>query len=89
MAVIQSNVFYVVKRFPDHKNMILKFFRENQNFQTICEDYRRCTQALTQWNQSSSEKAPVRSKEYADLLRELEQEVLRYLWVPGDVKKFE
>ena len=82
MTVIQSNVFYVVKRFPDHKDMILQFFRENQNFQTICDDYRRCAQALIQWNQSTSEKAPVRRKEYADLLQELEQEVLQYLNEP-------
>ena len=79
MAVIESNLFYVVKRFPDRKKKILELFRKNQDFQTICDDYRRCLQALQRWNRSTSEEAPACRKEYADLLQELELEILQVL----------
>ena len=79
MVVIESNLFCVVKRFPDHKDSILKFFRENQNFQIICEDYCRCSAALQRWNRSTSEEAVVRKQEYQDLLQELEVEICQIL----------
>jgi len=79
MAVIESNLFYVVKRFPDRKNHIFKFFKDNQNFQVICDDYRRCSQALQRWNNSESDVAAARRREYADLLQELELEILQVL----------
>ena len=79
MVVIESNLFCVVKRFPDHRDSILKFFRENHNFQVICDDYRRCSEALKRWNQSASEEAAARRKEYADILQELELEILQIL----------
>ena len=79
MTVIQSTLFYVVKRFPGHKDTILKFFRENQDFQAICDDYRQCAQALNRWSQSASEKASARRGEYADLLEELDREIIQYL----------
>ena len=79
MAVIESNLFYVVKRFPDRKNHILKFFKDNQNFQVICDDYRQCSKALQRWKKSESEEAAARRKEYMDLLQELELEILQIL----------
>lgn len=79
MAVIESNLFYVVKRFPDRKGSILRFFKENENFQIICDDYRQCSKALERWNQSASEEAAGNRKEYADLLQELELEILQIL----------
>jgi hypothetical protein len=82
MNVIHSNLFYVVNRFPDRKNTILQFYRKNQNFQVICDDYRRCIQALKQWNEFSNDKALARREEYADLLIELELEIMQYLDEP-------
>jgi hypothetical protein len=77
MPVIQTSIFTVIERFPDYKDSILQFFRENQNFQTICDDYRICAESLKRWNQSTSKEAPSRRKEYADLLQELEAEILQ------------
>lgn len=79
MAVIESNIFYVVKRFPDRKKDIVQLFRADQNFQTICDDYRRCSEALQRWNQSASEEAATCRKDYAELLQELELEIIQIL----------
>ena len=79
MTVIQSSLFHIVKRFPDQKEVIAQFYRKKEDFQTICDDYRRCFEALQGWNQSNSREAPARRKEYSDLLDELEMEIRRYL----------
>ena len=79
MTVIHSSMLYVLKRFPSRRNAICRFFRENEDFQTICDDYRSCLEAIKRWDQSQSEEAPSRSREYADLLQELEMEILRIL----------
>ena len=79
MAVIPTNIFFAIKLFPEDRNTILKLYRENENFQTICDDYQKCDRALKRWHQSSSERAPARREEYADLMRELELEIRQYL----------
>ena len=79
MPVIQTSVFTVVKRFPSRKDTVKQLFKENETFQSVCEDYRRCAEALHHWNQSASDEAPVRREEYAALLRDLEAEILQNL----------
>ena len=79
MPVIQTSVFTVVKRFPDRVDTIKQLFKENETFQSVCEDYRRCAEALHHWNQSASDEAPARREEYATLLRDLEAEILQSL----------
>ena len=79
MSVIQPSVFTVLKQFPDRKDTVKKLFKESETFQNVCEDYRRCAEALRHWNHSASEEAPVRREEYAALLRDLEAEILQNL----------
>ena len=79
MEVIQGNIFNIIKLYPDDKDAILKLYKEDQNFQTMCDDYQQCALALDRWHESDSEKAPVRRKEYADLLQELELEIRQCL----------
>ena len=79
MAVIQSCMFYIVRRFPGRGEAIRRLFRENENFHTICEDYGLCAEALKRWNESASQQAPARRKEYAELLDDLESEIRKYL----------
>ena len=79
MPVIQTSVFTVVKRFPSRKDTVKQLFKENETFQSVCEDYRRCAEALHHWNQSASDEAPVRREEYAALLQDLEAEILQNL----------
>ena len=79
MAVIKSSLFNVLKRFPEQKDAIHQHFGKNENFQTICDDYLKCAEALDRWNGSTSEEAPARRNEYADLLLDLESEILQTL----------
>ena len=79
MAVIHSSLLYVLNRFPSRKDAICRFFRENEEFQTICDDYRRCLEAIKRWDQSQLEEASARRREYVELLQELELEISRIL----------
>jgi hypothetical protein len=79
MTVIETSVFSVLKRFPDSKDAVIRLFNESETFQTVCEDYRKCAEALRHWNQTASEEAPARREEYATLLQDLEAEILQSL----------
>lgn len=76
MAVIPSSVFSVIKKFPDHKVVIQRLFQSNDEFLTLCDDYRMCKEALAYWNNSDSEQAASRINEYQTLMLELENEIL-------------
>ena len=79
MKVIRTAVFYVLKRFPEHKDDAKRLFRENESFQTMCEDYLKCVKALDHWNRSETDIAPLRRTEYTTLMQELEEEILQEL----------
>ena len=79
MSIIQTSVFSVVKLFPDSKDAVIRLFNESENFQSMCEDYRRCAEALQHWNESASDEGPARREEYAGLLQDLEAEILQSL----------
>ena len=79
MPVIRTSVFTVLERFPDRKDTVKQLFKENETFQSVCEDYLKCAEALRHWSQSASEEASVRREEYAELLQDLEAEILQCL----------
>ena len=79
MSVIQTGIFTLIERFPEHKDSLKLLYRESETFHTICEDYRRCSEAIERWDQSVSEDALTRKNEYTDLLHDLELEILQYL----------
>jgi hypothetical protein len=76
MRVIHSNLFFIVKRFPEHKEIIKRLYSESENFQEMCNDYQECDRALRHWSQSHSEDSPERRNEYAALMQDLEAEIL-------------
>jgi hypothetical protein len=76
MRVIHSNLLFIAKRFPEHKEIIKRLYSESENFQEMCSDYQKCDRALRHWSQSHSEEAPERRTEYAALLKDLEAEIL-------------
>jgi hypothetical protein len=76
MTVVPPGLFIVMKQFPDHKEAVKRLFAESENFQSVCEDYRICSEALRYWNQSASEEATARREEYAGILQDLEGEIL-------------
>jgi len=75
----QINLHSIIKRFPGQRETIERLSRESDSFRSICEDYLRCADARRYWEQSCSEDAAGRRKEYASLLRELEEEILENL----------
>jgi hypothetical protein len=79
MTVIETSVFSVAKRFPDRTDAVKRLFKKSETFQTLCEDYRKCAEALRHWNESASEEATARREEYAVLLHDLEGEILQSL----------
>ena len=79
MTVIKSSVFNVLETFPGNRDDIKRLFKENREFQSICEDYRQCAEALHHWSQSNEKKAPNRRQEYEQLLKELMDEIYLYL----------
>ena len=85
MPVIQTSIFAVFERFPDRKDNIKRLFKESENFKAVCEDYRKCSEALHHWDRSDSEVASVRRAEYSALLQELEAEILQCLTEPNQV----
>lgn len=79
MTVIKSSVFHVLGKFPDRAGIIKRLYKENQDFQTVCDDYRLCAEALHHWNQSHEKKAAARRNEYEQLFQELIDEICLYL----------
>ena len=89
MPVIETTLFSVIRRFPDLKKAAKRLFMESEPFRTMCEDFQRCSEALRHWEQSTSEEAPVRRKEYSLLLRDLEREILENLPNPDKCVAFQ
>ena len=79
MTIIKSSVFHILEKFPDRAGDIKRLYKKNQEFQTICEDYRQCAEALHHWNQSNQKEAATRRQEYEQLLQELVDEIWLYL----------
>jgi hypothetical protein len=77
MPIVYTSLPIVLSEFPEHEETIKRLFKENEAFQTLCEDYRQCFEALKYWNRSASEEAPVRREEYGMLLRDLAEEILQ------------
>lgn len=69
----------VLTRFPDQKAAILRLLQGDNAFRILCRDYHECGDALAYWTQTTAEEAALRQKEYADLLEELEKEIVDYL----------
>lgn len=69
----------VLKNFPEAPARIRELFLQSPSFQSLCEDYRDCLTAWQYWRQAASEDAPALYQSYAELLKELEQEVRQYL----------
>ena len=79
MQIIETSIFNVLKRFSDRKDSIKALFRKSETFQTLCEDYRQCAVALKRWDASLAEEALERKVEYSELMKELEDEILKNL----------
>ena len=79
MQLIKPSLFTVMRRFPERKHIVQRLFHRNQTFRTLCDDYGRCTDALSYWNQSTTIEAAGYRKEYTELVGELESEIRKFI----------
>ncbi len=69
-----SNVTLVIRHFADHEFLVRRFYAADPEFRVICEDYSDALRAREVWAEDQQ-----RSEEYRQLVRELEDEILRYI----------
>ncbi len=53
-------------------------YHHNDAFHELCQHYLDCYQAFSNWSVSKAPKAEERRQEYADVLQELEVEILEF-----------
>ena len=68
---------------PDHlsaiQSYIEKRYKTDETFRDIYSDYLTYVDAHRFWSHNSTDVAPVRSREYAQLVSELEKELIQML----------
>lgn len=79
MDVDRDTLSLIRTSFAGRERLIERVFGESRSFQTLCEDYRQCNEALQRFEQRSSAESYARSQEYADLLVELGSEIQNWL----------
>jgi hypothetical protein len=79
MTVFHPSIFQVIRRFPEHREEILRLHNNSELFRTICSDYKKCKKALLYWSSLNSGESSVRREEYEDLLQSLESEIIACL----------
>lgn len=79
MTIITPGLFLVMNRFPDRRNDLRQMYRTSESFESLCRNYQKCSVALGHWTKSKHEEAPLRQREYSELLKELEQELIQSL----------
>lgn len=79
MTPIHPGLFLIMRRFPAEKDRLRRLYLSSQSFQTLCDDYHKCTQALAYWTRSGQDQAPERSREYQALQQGLESEIQEHI----------
>jgi len=70
MSGIQPGLFLIMQRFTDRKDLLRYMYLHSETFQTICDDYRKCAEALNHWTRSGHSQASERRSEYLEMLRD-------------------
>ena len=65
----------IPEKFTQFRLPIEKYYRDDETFREIYDDYLTYLEAFRFWNQSSTEDARVRGLEYEKLVGELEEEL--------------
>ena len=83
MSMIHPGLFLIMQRFPSQRNRLRRLYLSSPSFQTICDDYQKCTEALEHWMRSGHDNASERSREYQELKQSLESEVEEHIGAKG------
>lgn len=79
MASKNSILDVVLKRFPESEQLIEELFAESDCFRSICENYADCIEVLNRYESCNRMTRKGYIKEYRELLKELEKELLSKL----------
>ena len=66
----------ILDRFPDKSEILIALMARNSEFLGMCEDHEECMKALRYWARSNEPDSDGRVKEYCDLVRQLEEEII-------------
>ena len=77
MNEIHADLLLIIKCSPGHREILKTLFLKSKEFQNICEDYRRCQEALAFWTKTDNKNSVKPREEYSLLLLELEAEILQ------------
>lgn len=75
----QATASLIQSLWPGREALIDRGLNEDPAFRELCEDYRRCSDALEDLRRSNGAQNPERVREYEELLAELEQELDGFL----------
>ena len=67
----------ILERFPDKSEILIALMARNPELLGMCEDHEECIKALRYWARCNEPDADGRVKEYCDLVRQLEEEILQ------------
>ena len=76
---MNDRIRYIREQIPDEKHTINLFLAEDSEFLALCEDHDACVDAFQYWAQSKAPEAKTRVKEYHNLVRELQEEIMQVL----------
>lgn len=76
--IVRELIRHLEAQLPDAQERIIERLPGDENFREICLEYEDCAKSLAYWR-SSQQPNSDRVDEYAQLLQELEHEVLRLL----------
>lgn len=69
----------ILEKFPEYKLKILHFYTNDEDFKTLCDDYRYCRNFLAECSARRTPLHDLLAKEYNDICLALEKEAERYL----------
>jgi hypothetical protein len=72
-------VLTIPGKFSKIRHVIEKRYRDDETFREVYDDYLEYLKAHGHWVQASSDEAPLRRREYAELVGELENELTQLL----------
>jgi hypothetical protein len=71
----KASIDLIINLFSDMELEIKRFYREDENFRLLCEDYAVCALALQNMKTANPPPSRERCEEYEQMLAELEREI--------------
>ena len=75
---MKAELYLILERFPELKELILSRFECDEDFQVLCLDYYFCLKSLDVW-ETNLKKSKERHEEYVVLKKGLEKRMLQHI----------